>query len=121
MFLLFKKEFHEAIRSGRKRQTVRFWKRRPVKPGGRLYSPRLGRFLITDIEEIDPDSLTDEDARLDGFESVAALHAKLIDLYGSIAPPDRKCFKLSFEFLGDAKPEHKGLSGAASDSARRSD
>jgi len=104
MFLLFRKEFHDAIRSGRKRQTIRFWKQRPVKPGGRLHSPRLGKFLITDIREIDPADLTDDDARLDGFDSVADLHAKLIELYGSIAPPDRKCFKLTFEFLGDGSP-----------------
>ena len=103
MFLLFKKEFHEAIRSGSKRQTVRFWKRRPVKPGGHLYSPRLGKCLVTDIVEIDPAALTDEDARLDGFESVETLHAKLVEMYGSVAPPDRKCFKLTFELLtGDA-------------------
>ena len=36
MFLLFRKEFHEAIRSGAKRQTIRFWKQRPVRPGGHL-------------------------------------------------------------------------------------
>lgn len=101
MFLLFRKEFHEAIRSGRKRQTVRFWKQRPVKPGGRMHSPRLGKFLITDIVEIDPDRLTDEDARLDGFDSVAALHEKLRELYGSTRPPGRTCFKLTFEFLGE--------------------
>jgi hypothetical protein len=100
MFLLFRKEFHEPIRSGRKRQTVRFWKQRPVKPGGHMHSPRLGRFRIVDIVEIDPAELTDDDARLDGFDSVAALHAKLVELYGSIAPPGRKCFKLTFDFLG---------------------
>lgn len=103
MFLLFRKEFHEPIRSGRKRQTVRFWKRRPVKPGGVLHSPHLGRFRIVDIVEIDPAALTDEEARLDGFESVAELHAKLIELYGSIAPAGRTCFKLTFEFLGEGK------------------
>ena len=47
MFLLFRKEFHEPIRSGRKRQTVRFWEQRPVKPGGRMHSPHLGKFLIS--------------------------------------------------------------------------
>jgi len=103
MFLLFRKEFHQAIREGRKRQTVRFWKRRPVKPGGRLYSPRLGWFRITDIREVDPSALTDDEARLDGLPSVEALHEKLVELYGSIRPPDRTCFKLTFEFLGDRK------------------
>jgi hypothetical protein len=105
MFLLFRKEFHEPIRSGRKRQTVRFWKQRPVKPGGRMHSPHLGKFLITDIREIDPADLTDEEARLDGLDSVEALHAKLIELYGSINPPDRTCYKLTFEFLGENPPD----------------
>jgi len=102
MFLLFRKEFHAAVRSGAKRQTIRFWKRLCVRPGGFLYSPRLGKFRITAIEEIDPAGLTDADARLDGLPSVVALHAKLIELYGSTRPPDRKCFKLTFEFVGPA-------------------
>ncbi|MBN2583395.1 MAG: ASCH domain-containing protein [Planctomycetes bacterium] len=101
MFLLFRKEFHEPIRSGRKRQTIRFWTRRHAKVGTRLRSPHLGTFLVTDIQEIDPDALTEEDARLDGFDSLSALRGKLIELYGSTRPPDRRCFKLSFEFLGD--------------------
>ena len=100
MFLLFRKEFHEAVRSGAKRQTIRFWKQRCVSPGGHLYSPRLGKFRITHIQEIDPAALTDADAQLDGLPSVAALQAKLVELYGSIRPPDRKCYKLTFEFLG---------------------
>jgi hypothetical protein len=101
MFLLFRKEFHDAIRSGRKRQTIRFWKQRPVKPGGRMHSPKLGKFRITEITEIDASDLTDEDARLDGLPSIEALRAKLIELYGSTTPPDRKCFKITFDFLGD--------------------
>ena len=104
MFLLFRKEFHDAIRSGAKRQTIRFWKQRPVRPGGRLHSPRLGKFLITAIDEIDPATLTDDDARLDGFASAEALREKLVELYGSITPPGRKCFKLTFEFLGPNPP-----------------
>ncbi|NIA20940.1 MAG: ASCH domain-containing protein [Anaerolineaceae bacterium] len=101
MFLLFRKEFHEPIRSGRKRQTIRFWVRRHVRPGARMHSPHLGKFLVTDIQEIEPDQLTEDDARLDGFDSLAALREKLVELYGSIQPPDRRCFKLTFEFLGD--------------------
>jgi hypothetical protein len=100
MFLLFRKEFHEPIRSGRKRQTIRFWKQRCVAAGGLMHSPRLGRFRIAAIEQIDPAALTDADAQLDGLPSVAALHAKLVELYGSIQPPGRKCFKLTFDFLG---------------------
>jgi len=100
MFLLFRKEFHDPIRSGAKRQTIRFWKQRCVSPGGHLYSPRLGKFLITAIDEIDPADLSDADARLDGLPSLAALHDKLIELYGAIRPPGRKCYKLTFQFLG---------------------
>jgi hypothetical protein len=100
MFLLFKKEFHESIRSGRKRQTIRFWARPYVKAGGLMHSPRLGVFRIAAIEEIDPAGLSEDDARLDGFDSLPALQAKLVELYGSTNPPDRRCYKLSFEYLG---------------------
>jgi hypothetical protein len=106
MFLLFRKEFHEPIRSGRKRQTIRFWARRHAKPGTRLRSPHLGVCLVTDIQEIDPDQLTDHDARLDGFDSLDQLRDKLVELYGSTRPPGRRCFKLTFDFIpSPAQPE----------------
>ena len=33
-----------------------------------------------------------------------AMREKLIELYGSLTPPDRRCFKLTFEFLGEQNP-----------------
>ncbi len=103
MFLLFKKEFFDAIRQGRKTQTIRFWTRQHVKPGRIISSPHLGRFQITEIDELDPDLLTDDDARPDGFESADQLRAKLVELYGSTHPEGRRCFRVRFNFLG--KPD----------------
>lgn len=105
MFLLFKKEFHEAIRCGRKTQTIRFWTRQHVKPGRIIAAPRLGRFRILEIDELDIDQLSDDDARPDGFDSAELLRLKLVELYGSTRPPGRRCFRLRFEFLG-LNPEH---------------
>jgi|WetSurMetagenome_2_1015567.scaffolds.fasta_scaffold79521_3 hypothetical protein len=95
--LLFKKKFFEAIRSGRKRQTVRVWPRRRLKVGQIETVPGLGRVQITAFDRIRPEDLSEEDAVLDGFESRAALMDELRALYGdqldSVA-----CFRIRFTY-----------------------
>jgi hypothetical protein len=95
--LLFKKKFFEAIRSGTKCQTVRVWPRRRLRPGQREFIPGLGPVRITAFEPLRPLDLSEEDARLDGFASRAALLKELEGLYG-----DRlqsvPCFRIRFTF-----------------------
>ena len=95
--LLFKKKFLEAIASGAKRQTVRVWPRRRLRAGQVEFVPGLGRVRITAFEAVRPEDLTEEDARLDGFDSLAALLEELRVLYG-----DRlatiPCFRIRFSY-----------------------
>jgi hypothetical protein len=73
--LLFKKKFLESIRTGDKTQTVRLWKYRRMRPGQRSYIPGAGYIRVHAVDEVELADLTDEDARLDGFESADALRA----------------------------------------------
>jgi len=79
--LLFKKKFLPAIRTGQKTQTIRLWKHRRMRTGQRSYVPGVGAILIESVEPISLDELTDTDAELDGFPSLAALRQELADLY----------------------------------------
>jgi hypothetical protein len=102
--LLFKKKFLEAIASGAKRQTVRVWPRRRMRAGQVEFVPGLGRVRITAFEAVRPEDLTEEDASLDGFDSLAALLEELRALYG-----DRlatiPCFRIRFSYpAGEVGP-----------------
>jgi hypothetical protein len=102
--LLFKKKFLEAIASGAKRQTVRVWPRRRLRAGQVEFVPGLGRVRITAFEAVRLEDLTEEDASLDGFESLAALLEELRALYG-----DRlatiPCFRIRFSYpAGEGGP-----------------
>jgi hypothetical protein len=95
--LLFKKKFFEAIVSGAKQQTIRAWPRRRLRAGQREFVPGLGRVRITAFEPISPLDLTEEDARLDGFESLAALLEELRALYGEQLA-SVPCFRIRFTY-----------------------
>jgi hypothetical protein len=99
--LLFKKKFFEAIVSGAKRQTIRVWPRRRLRAGQLEFVPGLGRVRITAFEPISPPDLTEEDARLDGFESLAALLDELRALYGERLA-SVPCFRIRFTYPAEA-------------------
>ena len=94
--LLFKKKFLDAIRTGRKTQTIRVWKRPYVKAGQMSYTPGVGRIHIVGIEEIGLDDLTDDDARPDGFESAKQLVAEIRSLYAERLEGGYRVFKIHF-------------------------
>ena len=108
--ILLKKKFLDLVRSGAKRQTIRVWPRRRLRPGQGEFIPGLGRIRITAFERVRPDDLTDEDARLDGFASREALLAELEALYGGRLS-EVPCFRIGFTYPaeepepGDGGPE----------------
>ena len=102
--LLFKKKFLEPIASGAKRQTIRVWPRRRLRAGQAEFIPGLGRVRVTAFEAVRPADLTEDDARLDGFESLAALLAELRALYGERLD-EVPCFRIRFSYpAGEAAP-----------------
>ncbi len=79
--LLFKKRFLQAIREGKKTQTIRLWKWRRMRAGQRSYIPGAGHIVVEAVDEVDLADLTDDDARPDGFDTADALRAELQTLY----------------------------------------
>ena len=97
--LLFKKKFLAAIRSGEKTQTIRLWKHRRMRAGQRSYIPGAGYIRITAVEEVDPDQLTDADARPDGFETADQLRAEVARLYPQQLAQGYRAYRVRFELV----------------------
>lgn len=95
--LLFKKKFLPAIRCGEKTQTIRLWKHRHMRPGQKSYIPGVGKIVITAVEQVDVDALTDADAIPDGFPTAAALRTELTTLYGDKLNDGYRAFRVRFE------------------------
>ena len=95
--LLFKKKFLPAIRSGDKTQTIRFWKHRRMRAGQRSYIPGVGHIRITTVEPVELETLTNVDARPDGFESADQLRAELARLYPGPLAAERQAYRIVFE------------------------
>jgi len=98
--LLMKKIFFDAIRSGKKTSTLRFWRRPRVRAGSRHNIRGLGKIHIEAIELIDPEMLTHEDAVNDGFDSLAELKRAMNELYPSDLRRGRKLYRIRFRYLG---------------------
>ena len=97
--LLFKKKFLDQIRQGHKTQTVRLWKWRKMKPGQRSYIPGAGYIRVDAVDEVALSELTDDDARLDGFESAAALRREIEQLYPKELAAGYRAFRIRFNVL----------------------
>jgi hypothetical protein len=82
--MLFRAETLTAIGGGAVTVAFRRWRRPTVKAGGTLVT-RVGVLAIDTVEVIDPDEVTDDDARRAGFASrgdvLAALAERAGDLY----------------------------------------
>ena len=97
--LLFKKKFLPAIREGQKTQTIRLWKYRKMRPGQRSYIPGGGYIRITQVEEVRLESLTDDDARPDGFETADQLRDEITRLYPRQLADGYRAFRIVFNLL----------------------
>jgi len=109
MRLLFRKEFFDGIRAGRKTQTVRLWARQWVRAGAICEIPNLGFARILQVTPIDLEDLTETDARADGFDSLRGLLAKITEIYGPERPADRQFYRVAFAFLGEERPVEPAL------------
>jgi len=102
--LLFKKRFIEAINRGEKTQTIRLWKHRRLRAGQRSYIPGAGYIRVDAVEATRLEELTEDDARLDGFDSLADMLREIHTLYDARAIAERTCFRVRFHLLpGETK------------------
>lgn len=70
--MMFAKSLRERVRAGEIVTSVRIWQRPHVKLGGR-YPLLDGHIEVTRLEEVDLADVTEELARVSGFENLAAL------------------------------------------------
>lgn len=102
--LLFKKKFLPAIRAGTKTQTVRLWNVLRYRAGQRSYIPGAGYIQIDTIDRVTLDELTETDAKLDGFDSLAALLTELRTLYAAELAAGHQAYRVIFRLLpGETK------------------
>ncbi|MCK4276822.1 MAG: ASCH domain-containing protein [Phycisphaerae bacterium] len=105
--LLMKKGFFPVIRAGKKSATLRFWRRPMVRVDTIHRIPGLGFVRIDSVRIVQPASLTEPDARTDGFATVSELCRHLRTLYPSLpvsspgAPNGRKLYQIRFTYLGE--------------------
>ncbi len=97
--LLFKKKFLPAIREGRKTQTIRLWKHRKMRAGQRSYILGAGYIRITAVDQVQLDTLTDDDARPDGFETAEQLRSEIARLYPEQLDAGYLAFRIGFRLL----------------------
>ena len=104
--LLFKKKFLDAIRSGRKTQTIRLWSVCRFRAGQRSYIPGVGYIRITAVDRVPLNELTEPDAVLDGFASLAELRAELESLYVKQLKSGSNVYRVRFAIL-PPEEQHK--------------
>ena len=106
--LLFKKKFLPAIRRGEKTQTIRLWKHRRLRCGGRSYIPGAGYVRIAAVEKVELEELTDDDARLDGFDTADALREEIRRLYPNRVDAGYQAYRVVFELLPEGEQKKQG-------------
>ncbi len=101
--LLMKKQFFDAIRTGRKTSTIRYWRRAMVAAGSVHNIRGLGRIRIDRVRPIPLRELTAADARDDGFETLAALERALREMDPARRRSNcRRLYQIHFTFLPEA-------------------
>ena len=102
--LLMKKAFFEAIRTGRKTTTLRYWKHRRVRPGSVHTVPGLGAVRIEDVQIFDLKSLTSADAATEGLASVRELRRVLRQIYPARSRRGCCLYRIRFTYLDGKAP-----------------
>ncbi len=99
--LLFQKRFHEGLQSGQVRLTFRRWQKPHVRAGGRYRCHPIGVLQVDQVVLVRVRDITEDDARLAGFESREALVAYLGEVPGDPLTPTTKVFRVELQHGGD--------------------
>ena len=97
--MLFPAEHYDGLRTGAITVAFRSWKRPTVAAGGTLQSPG-GLLGIDEVTPIEPDEVTDDDARAAGLGSAADVLA-WIDSARLSDTEDRRLHRIRFHRIGD--------------------
>ncbi len=104
--MLFSTRFHEPIRRGDVTVTFRRWKRPQAKEGGR-YRLHTGAVIeVTRLGVVEPESVTDADAKRAGFGDAPGVLGALEGFEGDL-------YRVQFRYLGDLRDERAALAADA--------
>lgn len=86
--IIFKTKYLELIKNGQKKSTIRFWKRKnSYKENDVVFASNYKEKIKIKIMKIynkHVENLTQEEAIMDGFDSVNSLHRAIFNIYGKI-------------------------------------
>ena len=102
--LLFKKQFLDPIRTGRKRTTIRRWSRPRVRAGGTAFSPGIGYLEIESVDPVELTALNDHDAAEDGFPDARQMRRALEKLCNPSQADGKTWFRIRFRLQTPAEP-----------------
>src|SRR5947209_5029890 len=113
--LLLKRHLIDLVRAGKKRQTIRLWKSRRLRPGPISFTPGLGKMRITAVDTLPSlAALTAADPRADGFPTKNSLLAEIHAIYGTPLPKIRLIPRIQFQWpLPETAALAKGPAPAA--------
>lgn len=98
--LLFKKPFHEGLKSGAITLTFRRWTKPKVKPGGRYRCHPIGVLEVDAVTQVKTRQVSDAEARTAGFNDRVALIKTLEEFAGPLRSDDL-LFRVQLHFGGD--------------------
>jgi hypothetical protein len=110
--LLFKKPFHEGLKSGAITITYRRWQKPHVKPRGRYRCHPIGVLEVDSVALVTVAAITADDAKRAGFATRDALVAYLAEL-GPLAAATHDSILVSVEFAGWLLRDDTGLGAVA--------
>ena len=114
--MLFKREFHQAIKSGAITVTYRAWQRARVKVGNRYRLNADGVLEVDEVRETPVGEITEAAARACGFASRDALLWQLTRAAGVRADT---VFKVRFHYLHDPRAAAVDVSADVAEDALR--
>jgi hypothetical protein len=95
--VLIQARYRDAIVNGEVTLTFRRWKR-PQVVAGNTYRTAAGRIVVDAIDVVDPDRITNADARRAGFATCA-------DLVGALrGPPELPTYRIRIRAAADPDP-----------------
>ncbi|MEJ2869161.1 hypothetical protein WCD74_15410 [Actinomycetospora sp. OC33-EN08] len=97
--VLFGLRFAEPIARGEVDLTFRRWTRAQVR-AGRPYRTAVGRLHVDEVDQVDPRSVTDDEARRAGFDTATAALAEA----GRHAAEDTPLYRVRFHLLDEPDP-----------------
>lgn len=106
--LLFRKAFHEGLKSGAIKLTFRRWVRTKVKVGGRYRCHPIGVLEVDAVSTVPAARISEGDAKQAGYATRGALVSALEEFGGPLAP-DEPIFRVELHYGGDGDRVQEAL------------